>query len=173
MNNPILHLCEAIDKSDLPNKSDLLHELRACVSNIEEYFNVVMHEQWHYSTTPKAEQTKYNFNKPDVQRRRFEHDYCISACAHLNEICSQLGIEKICDFDTNDRRKVAEFAGYIICSFYFTNILTNEQMTEWLNICPYEKRLPNENKTISDGKVLESANEMMDRFDEAFKELAK
>ena len=135
MNNPIMRLCEAIYKSDLPNKSDLRHELFYCVNFFDEYFDTVLHEQWYYSTTPKEEQRKDDLYGTD-ERRRFAHDDCGSACAHLNEICSQLGIENICDFDTSDRRKVAEFAGYIICMFYFTNINTNDPMTEWLDKCP-------------------------------------
>ena len=256
MNNPIMRLCEVIYKSDLPNKADLLHEFNACVYSIDEYFDIVMQEQWYYSTTPKEEQTKYNCDRPDEQRRKFAHDDCVSACAHLNEICSQLGIENICDFDTSDRRKVAEFAGYIICMFYFTNINTNDPMTEWLDKCPlnssesrivlpqssedqqtldliesisnsfYNNKMPyifyslikkclseysfepeaifelfaegceqqihrkpldmeklieawrekptaNELKTVSDTVVLDAATKLMDRFDEAFKELAK
>lgn len=173
MNNPIMRLCEAIYKSDLPNKSDLMHEFNACVTYIDEYFDIVMQEQEYYSTTTKEEQTKYNCDRPDELRRIFAHDDCVSACTHLNEICLQLGIENICDFDTSDRRKVAEFAGYIICMFYFNNINTNEPMTDWLDKCPYEKHPSNENTTVSDTNVLAAAEKIMDRFDEAFKELAK
>ena len=172
MNNPIMRLCEAIYKSDLPNKSDLMNEFNYSVNCFDEYFDTVLQEQWYYSTTPKEEQRKYDLYGTD-ERRRFAHDDCVSACAHLNDICSQLGIENICDFDTSDRRKVAEFAGYIICMFYFTNINTNEPMTDWLDKCPYEKHLPNENTTVSDTEVLDAATKHMDRFDEAFKELAK
>ena len=255
MNNPIMRLCEAIYKSDLPNKSDLMNEFNVCVTYIDEYFDIVMREQEYYSTTPKEEQRKSELYLPD-ERRRFAHDRCVSACAHLNEICSQLGIENICDFDTDDRRKVAEFAGYIISMFYFTNINTNDPMTDWLDKCPlnssesrivlpqasedqqtldliesisksfYNNEMPyifyslikkylseysfepeaifelfaegckqqiqrkpldmeklieackekptdNELKTVPDTKVLDAATKLMDRFDEAFKELAK
>ena len=255
MNNPIMYMCEAIYKSDLPNKSDLRHEFNYCVNCFDEYFDTVLQEQWYYSTTPKEEQRKYDIYGTD-ERRRFAHDDCVSACAHLNDICSQLGIENICDFDTSDRRKVAEFAGYIICMFYFTNINTNEPMTDWLDKCPlnssesrivlpqssedqqtldliesisksyYNNEMPyifyslikkclseysfepeaifelfaegckqqihrkpldmeklieawrekptdNELITVSDTVVLDAATKLMDRFDEAFKELAK
>ena len=50
---------------------------------------------------------------------------------------------------------------------------TNEQMTEWLDKCPYEKHPSNENTTVSDTEVLAAAEKVMERFDEAFKELAK
>ena len=167
-----MRLCEAIYKSDLSNKSDLMNEFNYSVNCFDEYFDTVLQEQWYYSTTPKEEQRKHDIYGTD-ERRRFAHDDCVSACAHLNEICSQLRIENICDFDTSDRRKVAEFAGYIICMSYFTNINTNEQMTEWLDKCPYEKHPSNENTTVSDTEVLAVAEKIMDRFDEAFKELAK
>ena len=36
-----------------------------------------------------------------------------------------------------------------------------------------ENDLENEHKTLTDNEVIEAANRLMDRFDEAFKELAK
>ena len=56
MNNPIMSLCEAIYKSDLPNKSDLMNEFNACVNCFDEYFDTVMQEQEYYSTTPKEDE---------------------------------------------------------------------------------------------------------------------
>jgi hypothetical protein len=36
-----------------------------------------------------------------------------------------------------------------------------------------ENNLQNEHKTLNDNEVIDAANKLMDRFDEAFKELAK
>lgn len=35
------------------------------------------------------------------------------------------------------------------------------------------ENIEEQNKTLSDGEVMKAASEMMDRFDDAFKELAK
>ena len=172
MNNLILRLCEAIKKSDLADKEQYLIEISCYVGHITEYFETVMNQQLYFNTRP-ADKFVGNRLKFYEKTRSACHDRCIDACNRLNEFCSMVGIEKICDFDTDDRRKVAEFAGYIANTLYFSNTNCSGEITEWLEKCPFEKGLPNGNKTVSDNVVLDTANNMMDRFDEAFKELAK
>ena len=172
MNNTIMRLCEAIDKSDLTYKKKYRTEILGIVFDLGEYFYNVVAQQMYFYTTP-ADERDDNIMKLDDERRRDCHDRCIYSCERLNEICSELGVEKICNFDTNDRRKVAEFCAYAYITLYCSNIICSEQMTDWLDKCPYEKHLPNENTTVSDNEVLAAAEKIMDRFDEAFKELAK
>ena len=255
MNNPIMCLCEAIEKSELTDKKKYRTEILGLVFDLGEYFNNVVGQQMYFYTTPVDERDD-NIMKHDDEWRRYCHDRCIYSCERLNEICSQLGIENICDFDTSDRRKVAEFCGYAYICLYCSNIICSEPMTEWLDKCPlnssesrivlpqssedqqtldliesisksfYNNEMPyifyslikkclseysfepeaifemfaegckqqihrkpldmeklieawrekptdNELKTVSDTEVLDAATKLMDRFDEAFKELAK
>jgi hypothetical protein len=140
MENPILHLCEAFEKSELSDKKQYRNEIHGLVRDLGEYFNNVVDQQMYYYTTPKDERNDYIMKHDDVRRREC-HDRCIYACERLNEIYSMLGIDKICDFDTGDRRKAAEFCGYIYITLYCSNIKCGEQMIEWIEECPYEKTL--------------------------------
>ena len=118
--NPILHLCEAIENSDLADKKELRTEIKTIVWDLGEYFDHVVNQQMHFYTTP-PEELDESIVKLDDERRRYLHDYCVNSCRLLNEICSKLNINKICDFDTDDHRKVAGFCGYI--SLYIPNIV--------------------------------------------------
>ena len=174
MNNPIQFMCDALEKADLDAKarSELRNEIESCLHDFIRYFDNVVDGQLYYSTTPKKEWNSGVSRLTDT-RRIFDHDYCIAACAKLNEICMSLGVDKICDFDSDDRVKVAEFVGCIVGGMYFSNIRCSEQLKGWWGNCPYEKHPAEENETVGVGEVFETVDGIMYRFDDAFKELAK
>jgi len=57
----------------------------------------------------------------------------------LNMMCSSLNIDNICDFDLEDRAKVAQFCGYIVSSLYFGNIRKDDEVDEWMSSFPLVK----------------------------------
>ena len=59
----------------------------------------------------------YMYMRAD-ENRSSVHDECILACQRLNRLCDDIDIDHICNFDTNDRHKVAEFVGRIISEIY-------------------------------------------------------
>ena len=72
-------------------------------------------------------------------QRTMLHDEVIFYCARFNEICSELNIKRLCDFDLEDRAKVAQFCGYVVCSLYFDNIKEDAAVNEWLSSFPLVK----------------------------------
>ena len=135
MDNPILYLFEALDRSELSDKEQYRNEIRGLVRDLGEYFNTVVDQQIYYYTTPKDERNDYIMKQDDIRRREC-HDRCVYSCERLNEICSVLGVDRICDLYTGDRRKVAEFCGYLYISLYCSNIMCREQMAKWIKEYP-------------------------------------
>ena len=138
MENPIAYILDAIDNSDAENKDKMKNEVWSCVLVFITYFRCVVGENFYYSSTPKEEQRAVDMIIRDRQRRS-EHDLCVYDCTILNMICSSLNIDNICDFDLEDRAKVAQFCGYIVCSLYFGNIKEDEAVNEWLSSFPLVK----------------------------------
>lgn len=138
MHNPILSIFEALAVSGFPNKEDLRIEVLGCIKSFISYFDDVVNEQIYYSATAKDKQDICIMKAHD-ERRRKAHDLCIASCVRLNSICDEMNIDKICDFDVEDRKQVAEFAGLIACDLYFTNIKCGESLTNWLNNSPLKK----------------------------------
>ena len=73
------------------------------------------------------------------EQRTMLHDEVMFYCTRLNGICSELNIKRLCDFDLEDRAKVAQFCGFIVCSLYFGNIKQDEAVNEWLSSFPLVK----------------------------------
>ena len=130
MDNPFTRLFEAIDNSGLSDKEDLRKEISSIVLSCCVYFEVVSREQLYYLSTPKERIEKTRLKNYDDCRRE-AHDLCIDNCIKLNEICRIAGVEKICDFDTSDRRKAAEFAGYVAGIMFISNISCEEELQKW------------------------------------------
>ena len=135
MKNLINHIYELCKAMDLEEKADLKDELKECIDVLERYFQIVVREKEYYSFTPKEKLNVPTVEAYDTQRRS-AHDDCIRACYRLNEICSAVNIDKICNVDVEDRTQVAQFCGYFISSLYFSNIRCNEDLTKWLESCP-------------------------------------
>lgn len=68
-----------------------------------------------------------------------KEDLRIKVLGCIKSFISYFDIDQICDFDVEDRKQVAEFAGLIACDLYFTNIKCGESLTNWLNNSPLKK----------------------------------
>ncbi|WP_034450188.1 DUF3232 domain-containing protein [Butyrivibrio sp. AE2032] len=127
----LTELFETLDKSDLPNKAELKAEVKCCIDAMMHYFSVVSNEQLHYLENPKDNLNMTSMMVLEKQRSE-AHDAAINACSKINEICSEVNTEVICDFDTNDRRKVAEFCGIVTGALFFSNINSMVMFGRWL-----------------------------------------
>ena len=127
----LTELFETLDKSDLPNKAELKAEVKCCIDAMMHYFSVVSNEQLHYLENPKDNLNMTSMMVLEKQRSE-AHDAAINACGRINEICKELDEGVICDIDTNDRRKVAEFCGLITGTLFFSNINSKETYARWL-----------------------------------------
>lgn len=121
MRSAVSYIFESIEAADKGNKEELRRDACECVNKIIAYYYAVVNEAVYYSATP-AEKLNTGMVKSYDERRREAHDDCILACARLNEICDLLGISKLCNFNTNDRRRVARFCGSFVRSLYYGNI---------------------------------------------------
>ncbi len=72
---------------------------------------------------------EYMFKTAEEYRSRC-HDECIIACKRLNEICDDLGIDHLCNIDTDDRHEVAKLVGKTVISLYAAGI---DEKTEELH----------------------------------------
>lgn len=97
------------------------HEAKACFDAILGYFLVVVNEQRYSLETPKDE-LDFAYMKVLEKQRSEAHDAGINACNRLNELCREVNVDKICDFDINDRRQVAVFCGFVVSGFFYSNI---------------------------------------------------
>ena len=139
INKHIEELFMALNNSELPDKEELKRETGCCINSLIEYFNSVVNEQLYYLSTNTQERKVYEMKLRDEQRRK-KHDDCIRACCQLNDTCTVLNVDKICNFDVEDRTQVARFCGYFISSLYFSNIRSGEDLNKWLDFCPLNKR---------------------------------
>lgn len=139
MDNPLKKLFEALEASELTEKDALKRKIVSCIDTLERYFQIVIREEMFYSSRPVKE-LNITMVKTYDSRRRSAHDDCICACAHLNEICTILNIDKVCNVDVEDRTQVAQFCGCFISSLYFSNIRCNEDLTKWLESCPLNQQ---------------------------------
>ena len=108
------------------------HEAKACFDAILGYFLIVVNEQRYSLETPKVELNCALMNSLEKQRSE-AHDAAINACSRLNELCREVNVDKICDFDINDRRQVAEFCGFVVSELFYSNINCNDPMASWLS----------------------------------------
>lgn len=114
-------LYKALNDSELPDKAELKREVGCCINSLIDYYHTVVDEQLYYLSTTTDERNSYIMKQKDEQRSE-KHDGCIRSCARLNEICKAVNNVPICDFDIYERRKVAEFCGFVVGSLFFSNI---------------------------------------------------
>lgn len=125
-------LFSALNDSELQDKAELKRETVCCLNSLIDYYHTVVDEQLYYLSTTADERNSYIIKQKDEQRSE-KHDDCIRSCARLNEICQAAGVEPICDFDINERRKVAEFCGFITSSLFFSNINCEDPLASCLS----------------------------------------
>jgi len=116
----VTDLYEALDNSSLSNKAEIKAEVKCCIDAMMHYFAVVSDEKIYYlgNANNKLDKTSIMV----MEKRRSEaHDDAINACSRLNEICGEVDFDSICDFDTTDRRKVAEFCGSLAGELFLSN----------------------------------------------------
>lgn len=58
-----------------------------------------------------------------IEARGKAHDCCIQACNNINSLCERYDVSLVCDFNTEDRHKVARFAGEMVRALYIEGIL--------------------------------------------------
>lgn len=116
-------LYEALDNSSLTDKAELKAEVKCCIDAMMHYFSVVSDEKIYSLENAKGDPDRSSIVFLE-KRRREAHDDAINACSRLNEICREVNVDVIYDFDTNDRRKVAEFCGILAGELFFSNINT-------------------------------------------------
>lgn len=108
------------------------HEAKACFDAILGYFLIVVNEQ-RYSLETSKDELNCAFMKVLEKQRNEAHDAAINACSRLNELCQEANVEKICDFDVTDRKKVAEFCGFVLSTLFYSNINCKDPMASWLS----------------------------------------
>ena len=138
MENALTYIFDAIDKSDVKNKTDLMRDIWFGVLTFSSYFRCVGESNIYYSQNLQ-EKLNIGWKNSLYEQRTMLHDEVIFYCVRLNEICSELSIKRICDFDIEDRAKVAQFCGFIVCSLYFGNIKEDVAVNEWMSSFPLGK----------------------------------
>lgn len=127
----VTDLYEALDNSSLTNKAELKAEVKCCIDATMHYFSVVSDEKIYFLGNAKG-----NPNRSSImfmEKRRSEaHDDAINACSRVNEICREVNVDDVCDFDTNDRRKVAEFCGILAGELFFSHIDNEITLRDYL-----------------------------------------
>lgn len=108
------------------------HEAKACFDAILGYFLIVVNEQRYSLETPNDE-LDFAYMKVLEKQRSVAHDAAINACSRLNELCREVKVDKICDFDVTDRRRVAEFCGFVVGELFYSNINCKDPMASWLS----------------------------------------
>ena len=114
----------------LPDKE--CHEAKACIDAFWGYYSIVVNEQRFVLEKPEDE-LDYTYMKVLEKQRSEAHDAAINACSRLNELCREVNADKICDFDITDRRKVAEFCGFVVSELFYSNINCKDPMASWLS----------------------------------------
>ncbi len=108
------------------------HEAKACIDAVLGYYSIVVNEQRYSLETPKDE-LDFAYMKVLEKQRSEAHDTAINACSRLNELCQEANVEKICDFDVTDRKKVAEFCGFVLSTLFYSNIYCKDPMASLLS----------------------------------------
>lgn len=156
-------LYKALNDSELPDKAELKCEIGCCINSLIDYYHTVVNEQLYYSSTAADERNSFIMKQKDEQRSE-KHDDCIRSCARLNEICQAAGVEPLCDFDITDRRRVAEFCGFVVSELFYSNINCKDSMASWISF---------ENPDVSDSDVFAKvyADFVTDKFNRRFSEI--
>lgn len=161
INKRLVDLFEKLDNSDFVNKAELKAEVKCCIDAMILYFSVVSDEQLHCIEKTNNNLTSFVM----LEKKRSEaHDDAINACSRLNELCREVNVDKICDFDITDRRRVAEFCGFVVSELFYSNINCKDPMASWISF---------ENPEVSDSDVFAKvyADFVTDKFNRRFSEI--
>lgn len=114
--------------------ADDFHEAIVCFETLKVYSVLVVNEKLNFLTSfDYAEGICLADMRFWEKYRSDAHDAAINACSRLNELCQEANVEKICDFDVTDRKKVAEFCGFVLSSLFYSNINCKDPMASWLS----------------------------------------
>jgi len=138
MENPLAYIFDAIEKSDVENKADLMRDVWFGILTFFSYFRCVGESSVYYSHNLQ-ETLNIRWKNSLYEQRTMLHNEVIFYCTRLNEICFELNIKRLCDFDLEDRAKVAQFCGYIVSALYFGNIRNDYEVDEWMSSFPLVK----------------------------------
>ena len=139
MESPLAYIFDAIDKTYFENKADLMRDVWYGVLTFSSYVRCVGESSIYYSHNLQ-EKLNIRWTKYQYEQRTILHDEVIYYSARINEICSELNIKRLCNFDLEDRTKVAQFCGFIVCSLFFGNIKQDAAVNEWLSSFPFGER---------------------------------
>ena len=106
------------------------HEAKVCIDALIGYYSAVIKEQRYSLETPKNG-LDFGYMKTLNKWRSEAHDAAINACNRINELSCEVNVDKICDFDITDRRKVAEFCGFVVSELFYSNINCNDPIASW------------------------------------------
>ncbi|MCM1430344.1 MAG: DUF3232 domain-containing protein [Muribaculaceae bacterium] len=104
--------------------------LTACLNSFGDYFNhIVKMNIYSKSVISWTSVSEYMYKHMDEERRNL-HDVAIQSCREINEICKKYNIPLVCDFDIDNRYKVAEFIACIITNAYLEGIHCEKSFDE-------------------------------------------
>ena len=110
------------------------HEAIVCFETLKVYSELVVNEKLNLLTSFDYEEGICLADMRFWEKYRSDaHDAAINACSRLNELCQEANVEKICDFDVTDRKKVAEFCGFVLSTLFYSNINCKDPMASWLS----------------------------------------
>lgn len=110
------------------------YEARVCIETLKVYSVLVVNEKLNFLTSFDYEEGICLADMRFWEKYRSDaHDAAINACSRLNELCQKANVEKICDFDVTDRKKVAEFCGFVLSTLFYSNINCKDPMASWLS----------------------------------------
>lgn len=116
----------------LPDKE--MVDVNVCLDAFVGYYLSVVIQQRDYLVTPTPkDECDIGLCKIREKSRSNAHDAAINACSRLNELCKEVNVEMICDFDVTDRKKVAEFCGFVLSTLFYSNINCKDPVTSWLS----------------------------------------
>ena len=111
--------------------TDEFHEAIVCFETLKVYSELVVNEKLNLLTSFDYEE---GICLADMRFwEKYRSDAAINACSRLNELCREVNVDKICDFDITDRRRVAEFCGFVVSGLFYSNINCNDPMASWLS----------------------------------------
>ena len=109
--------------------------VKLCIDAIIRYYSVVLDEK-----LCCLKNAKNNSNRTYImfmeKQRSDALDNAAYACSRLNEICREVNVDEVCDFDPTDRRKVAAACGHLASELFFSNIDNETTIKAYLTDMP-------------------------------------
>lgn len=127
----LLNAIKNSDLSDMDKKDDLTTVVKR-LNTFPKYVNSVVTMQNRMAIlrfTKEGQEYRDEVSKLDLNRRNC-HEAAIISCNFLNNMAKEYNVEAICDIDTTDRYKVADFVGDIVMETYLDGIGKNLSFDE-------------------------------------------